>query len=154
MEIHRTQDYISLYFIHRCSPSPPDPMTGLLGDLKKKKKEQLFQHSEAKWKKIWLADWPTSHCWLEGVFLWDLVAHPLLAALARDLDASWVGTVWRRQPYVAGTGWYAANLPIHADTLMFAAGLKRLTTAVNHAPQVARLTLLSCNTCNRHKTTS
>lgn len=60
-----------------------------------------------------------------------LVTHPLLATLARDLDAAWVRAVGGGQPHVAGTGGHTADLAVHADTLVLAAGLERLPAAVD-----------------------
>ena len=72
-----------------------------------------------------------------------LVAHPLLTALARDLDAARVGAVQRGQGHVAGARGHAADLAVHAHALVLAAGLEGLPAAVDHAPQVTGLPLLS-----------
>ena len=87
----------------------------------------------------------TCHGGLEGLLLGRLVADPLLTALPGDLDASGVGAVGRGQPHVAGAGGHAADLAVHAHTVVLAAGLEGLATAVYHTAQVTRLALLSCN---------
>lgn len=76
------------------------------------------------------------------VVLGGLVTHPLLTALPGDGDASWEGAVGGGQPYVAGTGGYAADLPVHTHTVVFTAGLEGLTAVVDDALEVTALTLL------------
>ena len=86
----------------------------------------------------------TSHGRLVGVVLGCLVTYPLLTALSRDLDATWVGAVGRGQPHVAGTRWHAADLAVHADAVVLAAWLECLAAAVDDPSQITRLALLGC----------
>lgn len=76
------------------------------------------------------------------VVLWGLVTHPLLTAFPRDGDAAWEGAVGGGQPYVAGTGGYAADLPVHTHTVVFTAGLEGLAAVVDDTLEVTGLTLL------------
>ena len=89
----------------------------------------------------------TGHHWLVVVFLRCLVTHPLLTAFPRDVDASWVRAVRGGQPDITGTCGNTADLSVHTHAVVLTAGLKGLSTAVDHSTQVTRLTLLSC----RHK---
>ena len=79
---------------------------------------------------------------MEVVVLGGLVTHPFLAALARDLDATRVRAVRRGQAHVTGTGWHTANLAVHADAVVLAAGLEGFSTAIDHPSQVTCLAFL------------
>lgn len=78
------------------------------------------------------------HGCLEGIIPLVLTAHPVLTALAWDRDPARRGAVGRGQPDVVAAGGHAADLPVHADALVLAAGLESLAAAVDHPSQVTR----------------
>ena len=78
------------------------------------------------------------------VVLGGLVTHPFLAALSRDLDATRVRAVRRGQAYVTGTGWHTANLAVHADALVLAAGLEAFSTAIDYPSRSEKQAVWIC----------
>lgn len=62
-----------------------------------------------------------------------LVAHPLLAALARQLDPSGEGAVWAGQAHVHAAQGHAAHRPVQARALVLAAAVEGVSAAV-HLP--------------------
>ena len=86
----------------------------------------------------------TGQHWLVVAVRRRLLTQPLLTATPRDVDPAGVRAVRGGQQDVASTHRHTADLSVHTHTVVLTAGMEGLPAAVDPAPQVTRLTLLSC----------